>query len=365
MKSPKVLILISNDYSYDQRMRKTALSLVELGFEVEILAQRFSQSKSIDNSDKYALKRLFNPFSKGKMMYLHLGINLLHSLIFNKLEIVLAVDLDTLWVAALIKRFKKFTLIYDAHELYTETPELMHRKLERNIWLGLEKISFAQIDRAYTVSQGYADEYLRRYGKHLEVIENWPLPLNIEIQEQKMPYVLYQGNLNEGRGLEELIEAFAYVHEDLTLKIIGDGPLYEKITSLLSTKPYRSRIELLGFLPYAQILPITSKAYLGINLLHVAAKSYALALPNRLFDYIQCATPSIHSHSPEIERYLQEFPVGSMIKDIKPCSIAKEINFLYENNLIHQTYLKNCIFAREKLLWTKQIKKLSSIFYCE
>ena len=135
-------------------------------------------------------------------------------LLFRMADILIANDLDTLpanYLVALVRRKK---LVFDAHELFTEVPELIDKKLVRSVWLTLERWILPKIKHSYTVSQSVADEYYKRYRIPMAVVRNLPMRLNLSDKTERFPglpltdFVLYQGSVNRGRGLEALIDAF-------------------------------------------------------------------------------------------------------------------------------------------------------------
>lgn len=108
-------------------------------------------------------------------------------------------------------------------------------------------------------------------------------------------FVLYVGRLSNEKGIEGLLQAWERL-PNIPLKIIGDGPLREKIKFFTSRKEY-SHIEFLSacgetayqpFMQKAKFLVIPSQCY--ENFPRVAVEAFAFGLPilaNRLGSLIE------------------------------------------------------------------------------
>ena len=92
-------------------------------------------------------------FSKGKFFYLEYNLRLFFYLMFQSFDILCAVDLDTILPNVLIGKLKGKLVIYDAHEYFTEVPELVDRKLEKSVWKWIERHFITKCSKMYNVSR--------------------------------------------------------------------------------------------------------------------------------------------------------------------------------------------------------------------
>jgi glycosyltransferase involved in cell wall biosynthesis len=60
------------------------------------------------------------------------------------------------------------------------------------------------------------------------------------------PYLLYYGRLSEEKGIEVLVKAMALINKNIKLKIVGEGPDFNKIRNLIKKLNLTDRIEMLG-----------------------------------------------------------------------------------------------------------------------
>jgi hypothetical protein len=145
-------------------------------------------------------------FTKGAAFYAEYNIRLFFFLLFAKCSVISAVDADTLLACALASNAKK-KLVFDAHEYFTEVPELTGRDAIKKIWQRVLDYGVKKAVACYTVGPELGRLFSEQYGKKFEVVYNMPERKTVPENNQPGRVVLYQGDLNEGRGLEETIEA--------------------------------------------------------------------------------------------------------------------------------------------------------------
>ena len=67
-----------------------------------------------------------------------------------------------------------------------------------------------------------------------------------QLAQKKYPTIIYQGAINKGRGLEQLIDAMTYL--DVKLIIAGEGNLSEHIRMLVKSKGIKEKVEFKGYI---------------------------------------------------------------------------------------------------------------------
>jgi hypothetical protein len=86
-----------------------------------------------------------------------------------------AVDLDTVLPVWLVARLKRRPWVYDAHELFTEVPEVVARPAVQRVWRWIEAFAVPRATLAYTVGPALAEVFRARYGRVFWVVRNVPL----------------------------------------------------------------------------------------------------------------------------------------------------------------------------------------------
>jgi glycosyltransferase involved in cell wall biosynthesis len=173
-------------------------------------------------------------------------------------------------------------------------------------------------------------------------------------------FVIYQGSLNLGRGLEQLIDAFEYIHH-LKCVLIGDGDLRDVLQKRVTAKKLETRIFFIHKVPFEQLKAITQKAVLGISIEENLGLNYYYSLPNKLFDYIQAEIPVLVSDFPEMKRIINGFGVGEILISRKPRDLALQIESMMQNNQ-RLTWKQNLTSAAKELCWENEEEKLLKVY---
>ncbi len=360
----KIVFTVINDLSYDQRMQRICGSLSLNGYHILLVGRLLKNSKPLDTKS-YQQKRIKCIFNKGMLFYAEYNIRLFFFLLMNKFDIYGAIDTDTILPHALVSRIKRKKMVYDAHEYFTEVPEVTHRKLVKSIWKLIEKFGVKKAELCYTVAPELAKILSANLHKKFEVIRSVPQVKNRVIddayinQKYNRKLIIYQGALNRGRGLECLIEAMQHI--DATLWIVGAGDIENNLKERVSHLSWHDKIIFKGLYKPEQLDQLTEEATLGYNVLENEGLSYYYSLSNKFFDYIQYATPSISSKFPEYEHILSQYPVG-ITSDISPKELSKEINILLGDATLYKQMVSKCIEARKELNWENESKKLIQLF---
>jgi glycosyltransferase involved in cell wall biosynthesis len=356
----RIIVSVTSDLVADQRVHRVCSTLQSNGYNVLLIGRKLN-NKQDPGIRVYKYKRLSLLFNKGFLFYACFNLRLFLILLFSKSDIFLSNDLDTLAASFLASKIKKKKLIYDSHELFTEVPELIRRPKVQKFWLRIEKYILPKLKNCYTVSEPISEYYNQMYGTSFSVIRNLPYYKKQTIDINKRENILiYQGALNEGRGLELLISAMEEV-ENCKLYIAGSGKIESDLKELCKTLSLSSKIEFLGRIPMDDLYEITRTAILGFSLEQDTGLNYRYALPNKIFDYIQAGVPSLVSPLPEIQKIVTDYNTGELLLEDTASDLAKHINKLIKTKVLLEKYHINCINASKELCWENESNKLIDI----
>jgi glycosyltransferase involved in cell wall biosynthesis len=303
----------------------------------------------------------------------------------EKYDIIWANDLPTLIPAYKISKKLKCKLIYDSHEIYTETLNQFFPRNSSGIkkymyhiliffmrvhGVSVEKKYFPHIDVFITVNQSLLSYFSERYRIiNGEVIMNLP-KLNQQNTQAAIDFrklymweinsfiVLYQGQLNEGRGLKLILEAFKFLDYSFKLILIGNGPIQQVLNKWVNENSFSDRIKFINTVSLDKLPAYTKGADVGMNILENFNLSKELASPNKLFEYIHAGIPVIASFSQENTRVFEKYNIGLMTKNF-PEEIATKIKVI--SKIDKSSYLLSLSEAKSFYKWENQLEKLESL----
>jgi len=346
----KCLVLVSNDITFDQRVRKTCDTLVANEFQIELVGVKKKLSQPLNRPYTTIRKNVF--FSKGWLFYAFLNLRFFFHVLFRSYDLVWCNDLDTLLPAAILKRWKKFILIYDSHEYFTEAEGLTGRTKIKHIWERIERYSVQKVDVFITVNQSIASIYSAKYNQSIHVLRNMPNALNNNAAlEIHLPtdFVLLQGAyIDPDRGGMELVAAFQFL-DSKKLLVVGSGRDIPNMKKFVAEKGLHEKVVFIDRLPPNELRELTKKAWLGVSLDKPVHLNYTLSLPNKIFDYIHAEIPVLVSPLVELKGIVEHYNVGIVLPEVTPAAIAEAIQELSEEQ--RQLYIQNTKLAKLELVW--------------
>lgn len=357
----RIFFTVTNDLTYDQRMHRICSSLAENGYQVTLIGWKLQGSVPLAEK-KFRQKRINCFFKPGKFRYAEYNIRLFFYLLFQKTDAICAIDLDTILPCYYISRLKKVKRIYDAHELFTELKEVMSRPTVYKKWLRIERRIIPRFKLGYTVSESIAAYFSEKYKVKYQTIRNVPILKELTDQLRRdEKFILYQGSVNEARAFEWLIPAMKDVKTKLV--ICGDGNFMPQLRKLISENNVENKIEIKGMMHPDILFEISQQAYCGVSLAENTGLNQYFALPNKFFDYIHAGLPQLTMNYPEYQKLNVKYEVAVLTDDLSPSAIAKALNNLLDDAVLHKRLKENCLKAREELCWQKEEHKLLSFYH--
>ncbi len=335
-------------------------SLAAAGYEVTLVGISKKGSLALEEK-KYRQARLYTAFTKGFGLYAWYNFRLFWWLLFKRADIICCIDLDTMlpvWLASKLKGTKR---VYDAHEYFSQQKEVITRPRIYKTWHWIERVFVPKFPNGYCVSNSIIGEFKKLYGVDYELVRN--IPLLKEIPHRQMSnekIILYQGAVNEARGLEFFIPAMKQV--DARLLIYGDGNFMEQTKSLITANNLGAKVLTMGKVLPAQLDEITQQAYIGINLVEYIGLNQYYSLANKFFDYIQNGIPQLTMDFPEYKTINDEFEVALLIKDLSVETIAAALNRLLDDAPLYDRLHQNCLKAKQVFNWEQEEKKLLTFY---
>lgn len=356
----RIVISVTNNLNYDQRMHRIAKTLSE-NYRVLLVGTNTRSPEPLE-ALSYETHRLNLWFNRGFLFYLEYNIRLFLFLLFRQVDLLYAVDLDSL-LANRLNRFGRRKLIFDAHEFFTELPELEGRNYVRKVWQRIAHFGIPKADCCITVAEPLAKKLEQRYRCKFHTVRNMPYfrpntsGLNKGNENNKL--LIYQGAMNVGRGLEQCVEAMQSLSE-YQLLLVGEGPMLSRLQELASSMQL-DNVLFKGALAPDELHKLTPKAYLGLNLLDNSSLNYYYSLANKFFDYTLAQVPAIHMDFPCYQDMLRIHDVGYLLQELDSKSLVDLIRSIEQDSLNYAMKREACQQAAQEWNWEQESLKLNTL----
>jgi glycosyltransferase involved in cell wall biosynthesis len=271
-------------------------------------------------------------------------------------------DLNTLpqgYIASKL-RFKKRKLVYDSHEVQTS------RTGYNSKWYGrMECFLIKKIDYMIVENHTRAAYNEDLYGFYPGVVYNYPFKKVQSVSRQKknlhsilgLPsnekILLYQGGIQTGRGLENIVKALPLIQEG-TLVFIGDGRIKDTLTKMVSDMKLEHRVKFLPKVPLQELPSYTENAFLGFQVLNNVCFNHYSASSNKLFEYLMSGVPVVACDFPEIKKVVEGNHVGICVDSHDYKDIARAVNHMIEHPSETIQFGLNAAKASDKYNWEKE-----------
>lgn len=340
-------------------MQRICETMATAGYQVTLIGRLKPGSKLLRTSN-YAQIRLHCFFHKGKWFYIEYNIRLFWYLLFFRCSAICGVDLDTALPAKLAAQFKGIPFVYDAHEYFTEIPELVDRPAVRRIWRSIESFIVKPGLPAYTVSQSLADVFFQVYKVRFAVIRNTTVYEGApSAQPSAEPLILYAGAVNTGRGLELLLEVLPDLQAGL--EICGDGDLLPLLKEMVQTRGLQSKVTFTGYLDPTDLRRRMEHATVGYLMLAFQGLSYYHSLANKFFDYMHAGLPQVCIDFPEY-RHINETAQVAILCPLDKSSVTKALQTLLEDDSLRMQIRSRALEAAKQYNWQKESQNLVSFY---
>jgi hypothetical protein len=257
----------------------------------------------------------------------------------EKFDLILTNDVNTLPLAIRLAHSNDAKVIIDAHE-YTPRDfddKWTFRVFMQDYWDGICRKHLQKTDAMFTVCPGLADEYHRNYGIKCQVLTNAPFFEDLKPKPvgKKNIKMIHHGGLNTSRRLENMIYLLDKLDDRFTLDLmlVNNNTKYFKKLKLLSKD--NKKIRFIDPVSMTKISRTINAYDIGLFLLWPGSFSYKMALPNKLFEFIQGRLAVAIWPSPEMAKIVNKFELGVISDDYTVDSMANKLNILSTTEIMH------------------------------
>jgi glycosyltransferase involved in cell wall biosynthesis len=411
-------MIVWNEFLHDARVTKEAETLTKAGYDVTVLALYlpgraprledhpsgfsvvrvpfFSQgiwrgiirlvsrlkfwfkAKKTENSKEYASKTAAltgNPRIPRPLLSLmavpakfitHCA--LLREAVRQKADIYHAHDFNVLLTTWLASRLRASRIVYDAHEITTDREGY---KMSRWFVRQIEGVLVHKVNGMITTNLTRGDFFCNEYGiKPPVVLQNrskYQAPLNsnklreiLDLNAQ-VPIVLYQGGIQSGRGMRNLVHVAERV-EDAYFVYLGSGGQEQVIKEMVKAKKLEDRVFLLPMVPLQELPVYTASGDIGVQILRNTCLNHYTTESNKLFEYLMAGLPVIVSDFPEMRQIVEEYEVGIIVNPDDVEGIAAAVKRLISDRSLYQRLRRNALASAKKLSWEEQEERLLALY---
>jgi len=368
MRPKTVLMLLTNAYDPDPRVRQEALALIGMGCRVRLLAwDRDLRSAPVQVMEGVEIERVFLASAHGRgttqlFFYAWLYLKMLWRGLRTSFDVVHCHDLDTLPLGFLMGKLKRKPIVYDAHESFPDMLDgSVHPAVRRGL-VHLENFLIRRVDLLITVGEKLRRHFEERGARHSVVVGNWKrlaefsrtneenlaVRRGLGIPDSGLAVVCITQLLND-RKIEELLQAVEAL-PNVYVILGGKGVLEGLVTEAATRNP---RILYVGFVPGKQIADFTCAADIVYYGFDPANPNARFSAPNKLYEALAAGRPLITGDFGEIADVVRAAECGIVLPVYKVEEVQKALAILEDLEIRNAMAANAMRFGRTSLNWEK------------
>jgi glycosyltransferase involved in cell wall biosynthesis len=328
MRPKTVLMLLTNAYDPDPRVRQEALALLAMGCRVRMLAwDRDMQAPAFQNMEGVEVERVFLRSKHGRgatqiFFYGWLYLKMLWLGMRRSFDAVHCHDLDTLPIGFILGKLKRKPIVYDAHESF---PDMLEGSVPRAVQRGLVRLEdflIRRIDLLITVGEKLRRRFVEKGVRRSVVVGNWKRTDDFSRSEAQnltlrkrlgVPVdallVVCITQLLRDRKLKELLDGASRC-PNVYVIIGGKGVLQPLVEQAAVENP---RIRFVGFISGTQIEDYTCAADVIFYGFDPENPNAQYSAPNKLFEALAAGRPLVTGDFGEIAEVVRESECGIVL----------------------------------------------------
>lgn len=295
-------------------------------------------------------------------------IVLTYQLVRSRPSVIHAHDVNVLPTAWLAAALSRVPLVYDAHEISTDREGYAAFK---GLVAWFERRIMPRAAGTITTTDARARFFARAYGVERPVVlQNRPrltaVARNDRIRQelglsQPWPIVLYQGGIQQGRGLTRLVEAAVSVPAAYFV-FIGGGRQERELHQLRETLGLEDRVHFISTVALSELPHYTASADIGVQPIENTCLNHFTTDSNKLFEYVIAGLPVVASDMPEIRKVVRQHELGLLIAPGNTKVLADAIRALANDPSKRAMFAENARAAAQTLNWEDQEHLLISLY---
>jgi len=353
---PLVSIWTSSQLTYDQRILRIKSVMESMDMSVQVWDRATPQ---------YRNGRIKVKPVSGPRFYLAFNREIHRQAAKQDAALHYAADIDVMpGLITGLRKKKEIPLLLDLHEWFPEVVELTGKPVKKRIWQWIEQKSVHRATECMTVNTSLSQIFEKKYGRSFSVVRNVPVLSFVRsgnVQKRLENKILYyQGALNKGRGLEEVIRWMEFL-PDWRLWLVGDGDIFQDLRRMTNKKGLTDRVVFYGRQEPQDLPDLAAQATIGLNLLRGDSRSYYYSLANRYFDYMHNCLPAIHMDFPEYSLLMQKYQVGKRLRNMSADEFVDLVYRMSDSEAAYEEMIRQCELARLEYNWENESEVLKRL----
>lgn len=346
----RVLVLSFTDLASDSRIRRQ-LRFLRSRFEVVALA---AGTPGIQGTEFRSLapwlRRYRGTFGKA-LRFLGKELNSSALMTFSSaamarrlvgqpmddFALILANDTETLPLAFALRGSRSTPILLDAHEMehWNRDPNPQARRPSYRAFRRVQEGLIRSTDAIVSVSPGIVDHYAVTYGKRCSLVTNAPFfaDLSPSSVDRERVTLVHHGNTNATRGLGSLLRLIELVDNRFELHLLlmkTDAQEYDRI---LNAAAADKRVHVHPPVPSDEIAMRINQYDIGIHMMNPSVRNQELALPNKLFEFVQARLCLAVWPLPEMATLVRRHDLGIVSRESDLASMASALNGLTSDDI--------------------------------
>lgn len=372
----KICIIWKNDYPWDVRIEKIAVSLKKAGHNVFILCSNKNKLQRVEIINGIKIYRLpfVNNNKLNSIISIPFYLNPFWLVFANRIikdegiDLIIVRDLPLILVGLTIKKIYNIPVILDMAENYPGLYRFGIEKWNLNAYKSflvrnhllveyIERFAVKKVDHILVVIKESARRLIEMgvNEEKISIVSNTPV---LDIFKEKIYYkknkkmkklqLIYVGFIQKERGLETVIHALKRVRERINCLIkfiiIGNGKYLEQLKMLVKEQSIDDIVEFKDWMKNTLIPQYIYESYIGV-IPHTKTEHSETTIPNKLFDFMACGKPVIVSDAKPLKRIVEEEKCGLVFESGNVDSFVNAVTQLINNPSMAQEIGKRGVEA--------------------
>ncbi len=371
-------MLLRNPFTADSRVEKEAASLTLAGYRVTVVAEGRPGLPEHEERDGYAVVRVARGPARlpGARMREYRS-RLVEALAATKPDILHAHDSDALDAIGRVAKQLRVPFVYDAHELWlgqeNRGRSALYHTLFRAWYWWLQRRTVPRAAAVLTVSQPIAERLEASYGVPVALVPNYPVDTGVqprrELREllaepipEDAPIVLYIGNIQAGRGLEELVSALPEC-PGAFLVCLGASGDPAALAELAAGLGVGDRIRFVPPVAADQVVSFAASATVGVALTAPISENNRMALPNKLFQCMAAGIPVVATDASHVRAIVEGAGAGVCVDPTSATAIASGLRQLLADPAAAEGMgRRGAAAVRDRFNWSRSEQALLEVY---